>query len=177
MSLYGNFVKIDNIKSKPELNGSFGVITGDPTTKEDVKRYPVMCLKGNILSLKTENLTNIEYDPNKRMHQFAIIWPTPNPENKSSDELAKIDKNYILTPMDPQFIKLSKADWTKERPYLNQGMFKMKDPTIVSGIKNKGSAKADFQIYFDAADKESPLNPLAFALMTECKNLNPHFEL
>lgn len=155
----GSLVMILGLQAKPSLNGQFGVVKKFHTDKG---RYEITPSRGSgTLAIKPSNLSQESVVKPKdagfqeRKHQIAAFWPT-----KFGNDIPI--QGFVDWP----------TDWEEEKQYLKE-KFQWTKPTLLSGIENAGSAKPEFQMYFDAGDKESPHNAVAQAIM----NLLPIYEL
>lgn len=162
----GSLIKLVGLEAMPELNGQLGVIKH---YHNDKGRYEVIPSRGSeTWAIKPCNLTQDGITTDKdasfreQKHQIMAFWPA-------------VDGKEIPV----QGFDDWPEDWIEEKAYLKRTL-NMKKPTIVSGIENEGSAKPDFQMYFDGGDDESPENKVAQAFGKllpgyEWAKVNPSF--
>jgi hypothetical protein len=148
----GSVVQIVGLERKPELNGRLGVVK---RYVPDQGRFEVLVTqRKGTLCVRPSNLKSMEIDSAERRHQHAVFWP----------EVGDTIPMYAFDDWP--------GNWTSEEAYLRNKL-SMKKPKVLSGIENRGSAKPDFQFYFDADDEVSPINQVAMRI----ESLLPDYEL
>jgi hypothetical protein len=178
----GSLIKICDLVSRTELNNTYGLIK---KFHSELGRYEVLpadrrhgCNQRKPVAIKPENITTVSIvTPSDekafrkdRVHQCVAFWPivkraTDNTDGKKTSAAA--------TDIAVQGFDDWPDDWAKERKYLIN-KWGWKDPQLLSGIENEGSAKADFQMYFDAADGTSTINEIANAISCNLPDYEHH---
>lgn len=146
----GDVVAFDHLKNSKHLNGKCGVVI---SYLPDNGRYEVRPVKsrGSVYvkptNLTQKNIVTIENIQSKRKCLIsAAFWPDV----------------YCYIPV--QALLDWPTDWTKEMKYL-RSTHNWKQPYVMSGIRSRNSAKPDFVVYFDAGDKDSPINHAAETIL------------
>ena len=148
----GSVVQMTGLRTA-DLNGKLGVVK---RFDKESGRYEILKSHGTRASvgIKPENITQDSItkpsDPDfagARRYQHVVFWPRVDSRRASA----------IPVHAFPDWSPRSKHDFLRRRlGYVNIQSF--------SGVENRGSAKPDFILYFDAADDVSPINHTAAAI-------------
>ena len=165
----GTLVKIKNIKSRPELNGQYGVITGEELENG---RLPIMNPEqSHDITLKKECLDIIFQCPTKQEYPESgmLIWPKVKKVNTPTiqwlyDETLKSCfinvfensiRDKILNPWD---VPMYEFDWLEKKlKKFNDRLRELlnwKDPSMQCGVVNDGQGISNqFCVFYDKASK------------------------
>jgi hypothetical protein len=150
----GIIAVIHGLKNQAKWNGRSALLMSSVLTKGPCRgRVKVLPeAKGSdFLAIKAENLSPVPVvSLSEKTHQLCMFWPTVR-----SDPVQ--DEIYVKSLPDWP------AHWTEEKEYL-RSQYNWIQPELLSEITSRGQAKPDFQMDFDAADVESPINHVATAI-------------